>query len=167
MRRSCAALSQRRLRVAQRGMTLVELVFVMLVVAVLAAVSTPAFTNLVVSQRLRAAGTDLVSSLQVARSEAIKRNDSVTVKPSADTWTSGWVVKTALGDSIDRKSPLGRRVTVASAPDSIVYGPNGRLNVAGVARFQFSDAQTESGVTPRCVIVDTSGYPRVEARPCQ
>ena len=45
MRRSCAALSQRRLRVAQRGMTLVELVFVMLVVAVLAAVSV-SYTHL-------------------------------------------------------------------------------------------------------------------------
>lgn len=167
MGRARAAVSQRRRRVAQRGMTLVELVFVVLVVAVLAAVSTPSLTNLVVSQRLRSAGTDLVSSLQMARSEAIKRNDSVTVKPSADSWTSGWVVKTALGDAIDSKSALGTRVTVASAPDSVVYGPNGRLNVAGVARFQFSDAQSESGVVPRCVIVDTSGYPRVEARPCQ
>ena len=56
---------------------------------------------------------------------------------------------------------------LASAPDSVEYGPSGRLVVAGVTRFQFSDSDTGSGVTPRCVIVDTSGYPRVEARSCQ
>ena len=161
------ALQASRLRDTQVGFTLIELAFVVLVVAVLAAVSAPSFTNLVVSQRLRAAGTDLVSSLQIARSEAIKRNGNVIVKPSADSWTSGWVVATPLGDALDSKNPLGLRVTVASAPDSVEYGPSGRLVVAGVTRFQFSDSDTGSGVTPRCVIVDTSGYPRVEARSCQ
>jgi type IV fimbrial biogenesis protein FimT len=155
-----------RLRAAQRGGTLVELACVMLVVAVLAAVSVPSFTNLVVSQRLRAAGTDLVSSLQIARSEAIKRNGNVTVKPAADSWTSGWVVASALGDAIDSKNALGNRVAVATAPDAVVYGPNGRLSVPGITRFQFTDVQSGSGVTPRCVIVDTAGYPRVEARSC-
>ncbi|HET9337589.1 MAG TPA: GspH/FimT family pseudopilin [Casimicrobiaceae bacterium] len=167
MRAGTTASRERRLRTTQRGLTMVELAFVMLVVAVLAAVSVPSLTNLVVSQRLRAAGTDLVSSLQIARSEAIKRNGNVTVRPAADSWTSGWVVATALGDALDSKNALGNRVTVASAPDAVVYGPNGRLVVAGVTRFQFADTQSESGVPSRCVIVDTSGYPRVEARSCQ
>ena len=59
-----------------------------------------------------------------------------------------------------------RRVSVSTAAESAVYQSSGRLSVAGGARFQFADTDTGSGVTPRCVIVDTSGYPRVEARAC-
>lgn len=152
---------------AQRGVTLVELMFVLIVVSVLAAVSVPSFVNIVVAQRLRAAGTDLVSSLQLARSEAIKRNGEVTVRPASDNWTGGWVVATAGGEAIDRRNALGNRVAVSRAPTAIVYRPNGRPDAAGGARFQIADADAAPGVTPRCVIVDTAGYPRVEARSCE
>lgn len=156
----------RFVRCEQRGVTPVELAFVLLVVAVLAAVTVPSFANLLVSQRLRAAGTDLVSTLEIARSEAIRRNGTVTVKPSADSWTGGWVVATSLGDALASRSALDARVIVASAPPAVVYGPDGQLLVPGVTRFQFSDAQNAAGVTPRCVIVDASGSPRIEARRC-
>ena len=154
-------------RRASRGFTLVELAFVLLIVGVLASVAAPSFTNVIVAQRLRAAGTDLVQSLQLARSEAIKRNGSVTVAPASDKWTLGWSVTNPLGDAIDRRAGLGERVAVSSAPDAVVYQASGRLSVAGGARFEFSDTDTGSGVTPRCVIVDTSGYPRVESRACK
>ena len=152
---------------AQCGLTLVELMFVLIVVSVLAAVSMPSFVNIVVAQRLRAAGTDLVSSLQLARSEAIKRNGDVTVRPAADSWTGGWIVATAGGEAIDRRNALGNRVAVSRAPTAVVYRPNGRPDVAGGTRFQLADAESAPGVTPRCVIVDTAGYPRVEARSCE
>ena len=138
----------------------------LLVVAVLAAVTLPSFANLIVSERLRSASTDLVSSLQTARSEAIRRNGTVTVKPSTDSWTSGWVVATARGDAIESRSALDRRVAVASARAAVAYGPDGQLLVPGVTRFQFSDAQNAAGVLSRCVIVDTSGSVRIEARSC-
>lgn len=150
----------------QRGVAHVELAFMLLVVAVLAAVTVPSFANLLVSQRLRAAGAELVSSLEIARSEAIRRNGTVTVRPAADNWSGGWVVATALGDSLASTSARDARVIVASAPVAVVYGPDGRLLVPDGTRFQFSDAQNAAGVMPRCVIVDTSGPPRIEARPC-
>lgn len=164
MRMPTARPSSRRRRA--RGFTLVELVFVMLIVGVIAAVSAPSFMNVVVAQRLRAAGTDLVKSLQLARSEAIKRNASVTVAPATDRWAAGWTVVNGEGDAIDTRQALGNRVAVSSAPTTVVYQSSGRLSVAGGARFQFSDTDSASGVTPRCVIVDTSGYPRVESRAC-
>ena len=49
---------------------------------VLAALALPDLSNLLVNQRLRAAGTDLMSSLIVARSEAIKRNAPVEIRPA-------------------------------------------------------------------------------------
>ncbi len=151
--------------VTQRGIARVELAFVLIALAALAAVSVPSFGNLVVAERLRSAGADLVASLELARSEAIRRSDVVTVRPIADRWTGGWVVSTARGDSIDRRSALGGRVTVPRAPDSIAFGPDGRPAVGGV-RIELADADRTTGVVPHCVIVDPAGTPRIEAKTC-
>ena len=152
--------------VTQRGIARVELAFVLIALAALAAVSVPSFGNLVVAERLRSAGADLVASLELARSEAIRRSDVVTVRPIADRWTGGWVVATARGDSIDRRSALGGRVAVPRAPDSIAFGPDGLPGVGGV-RIQLADADRTTGVASRCVIVDPTGRPRIEAKTCE
>lgn len=149
------------------GFTVVEMVIVMLIVAVLSLVATPQITGVVVAQRLRAAGGDLVSALYMARSEAIKRNVNVSVRPLAgNDWTSGWVATAAGGEQIDRRPPPGNRVEVTLAPDAIVYTPSGRPDPLGGARVELHDAYRQAGVTPRCVIVDTAGVPRVEPRTC-
>jgi len=148
-------------------MTVIELIVVMLVVAALALVATPQITGVVVAQRLRSAGGDLVSALYIARSEAIKRNVNVTVRPLAgDEWTSGWVATADGGEQIDRRPAPGVRVAVTRAPDAIVYTPSGRLDPLGSVRVEFSDVERQAGVASRCVIVDTAGVPRVEARDC-
>lgn len=151
--------------VTQRGIARVELAFVLIALAALAAVSVPSFGNLVVAERLRSAGADLVASLELARREAIRRSDVVTVRPIADRWTGGWVVATARGDSIDRRNALGGRVTVPRAPDSIAFGPDGLPGVGG-ARIQLADADGTTGVAPHCVIVDPTGTPRIEPKTC-
>jgi type IV fimbrial biogenesis protein FimT len=151
----------------QRGVTLVEGVVVMLVVALFGLIAAPQITGIVVAQRLRAAATDLVSSLYLARSEAIKRNANVSVRPAvADDWTAGWIVAAAGGEQLDRRAGAGARVQISRAPEAIVYTPSGRLDPLGIARVELADAEHHPGVPSRCVIVDTAGVPRVEAREC-
>ena len=138
------------------------------VIAVLAAIALPSLANVLAGQRLRAAGTDLMSSLLLARSEAIKRNAQVVVAPrSAGDWKSGWRVATvATNEQVDRKEALGVRVDVALAPLSIVYERNGRLGIAGVAQVEFRDSERQPGVQARCVLVDPSGLPRLQVGGC-
>ena len=151
-----------------RGFTAVEALTVLAVVAVLAAVALPSLANVLAGQRLRAAGTDLMSSLLLARSEAIKRNTQVVVAPrSAGDWKSGWRVATvATNEQVDRKEALGVRVDVALAPLSIVYERNGRLGIAGVAQVEFRDSEAQPGVHARCVLIDPSGLPRLQVGGC-
>lgn len=151
---------------AQRGLARVELAFVLIALGTLAAVSVPSFGNLVVAQRLRAAGTDLVATIEFARSEAIRRNDVVTVRPTAGQWTAGWVVATARGDPIARKGAPGGRVAVERAPSSIAFGPNG-LPAAGGVRIELVDADKAPGIAPHCITVDAAGKPRIESRACE
>jgi type IV fimbrial biogenesis protein FimT len=151
-----------------RGFTVVEALTVLAVVAILVSIALPSLANVLASQRLRAAGTDLMSSLLLARSEAIKRNAQVEVAPrAAGDWKSGWRVATvATDEQVDRKEALGVRVNVSLAPASIVYERNGRLGVAGFAQVEFRDSENQAGVRARCVTIDPSGLPRLQLGEC-
>jgi type IV fimbrial biogenesis protein FimT len=151
-----------------RGFTAIELVIVMGIVTILAALALPDLSNLLVNQRLRAAGTDLMSSLIVARSEAIKRNGPVEIRPASGTdWTQGWVVRaTASNEQIDKRNPLGTNVAVSLAPAFIAYQHNGRLTAAATNRVQFSDNRTGSALHPRCLVIDPSGLPKLILGAC-
>lgn len=157
-------LSRRRLA----GFTVIEAMTVLAIIAILAAVALPNLSSVLAGQRLRAAGTDFMSSLLLARSEAIKRNAQIVVTPrTADDWRSGWRVAVVTTDEqVDRKEALGLRVAVPLAPATIVYQRNGRLGIAGVVRVEFRDEENQAGVEARCVTIDPSGLPRLKRGSC-
>jgi len=152
-----------------RGLTLIELMTVLVVLAVLATIALPSLAEVLAAQRLRAAGTDLVTSLLIARSEAIKRKARVEVAPlAADDWTSGWrVASVVTEEQFDRRDPPGLRVSVTRAPDNLVYERTGRPAVAGTTQFEFQDSERQPGVKARCVTIDPSGLPKLEVGVCR
>ncbi len=158
----------RSIRNSPRGFTAIELVIVMAIITVLAALALPDLSNLLVNQRLRSAGTDLMSSLIVARSEAIKRNGPVEIRPVSGTdWTKGWVVSaTANNEQIDKRNPLGSNVAVSLAPAFIAYQHNGRLSAAATNKVQFSDNRSGSALPPRCLVIYPSGLPKLSLGAC-
>lgn len=153
---------------SQAGFTLVEMVVVLVIVAILAAVAMPSLSSALANQRLRAAATDLVSALLLARSEAIKRGAQVQVAPLfAGDWNAGWrVVATGTGEQVDKTEALGHWVEVGLAPATIAYERNGRLSVAGSTQVEFRDSAGAAGVASRCVTIDPSGMPRLVASSC-
>lgn len=83
------------------GFTLIELIVTMAVAGILACIAVPAFSSFVQNDRDVEQVNSLVSSLNYARSEAIKRDSQagITVCPSVDgatcsgtNWYGGWVV---------------------------------------------------------------------------
>lgn len=84
------------------GFTLIELMIGLTVLAILLALAVPSFRQFSLSNAATSANNDLVTSLQLARSEALKRNRPVTVCASADgeecgadsDWGSGWIAFT-------------------------------------------------------------------------
>ncbi len=69
---------------------------VVVVVGILAAVAAPTMTDMFRTMRLSAAASALQVSLNLARSEAIKRGSdarvTVAANGTAGAWTNGWTV---------------------------------------------------------------------------
>lgn len=85
-----------------RGLSLIELMVTVVVLAIILAVAVPAFQGTIASNRLTTSTNDLLSAMAMARSEAIRRGGRVTVCKSADGtacttaggWEQGWIVFT-------------------------------------------------------------------------
>lgn len=145
-----------------QGFTLVELMVVVFIAVMLAAIATPSMGRLIATQRVRAAAGDLHLALIRARSEAIKRNASVTLSPVGGSWGGGWAV-------MDPENPDGpplqnfpapRGTTVTSSLGEVVYNRHGRTTLLGAERsFQVSAAR--EGVA-RCVLLEPSGRAAVK-----
>lgn len=67
-----------RSRMRSRGFTLIELMITLTVAVILIAIAIPSFNYLTVSSKLTTVSNGLVTALNTARMEAIKRNNLVT-----------------------------------------------------------------------------------------
>ncbi len=73
-----------------KGFTLIELMITVVVLGVLAALALPSFQSILEGRRLVGAADDLYSNIQYARSEAIKRNETIRVQVTTGTnWCFG------------------------------------------------------------------------------
>lgn len=83
-----------------RGFTLIELMVTLTILGILTLLAAPSFNEAILGNKLAGFSNTFVASAQLARSEAIKRNNAVTLCRSADgqtcaasgTWQQGWIV---------------------------------------------------------------------------
>ena len=143
---------RRSLARAAQGFTMAEIMIVLTIVGILAAVAAPNMINMIRANRVKTASFDVFSSLNVARSEAIKRNRPVTMAPTGGNWARGWNISDAQG--VIKDQPGWEDLTVAG-PAQVVFTSSGRLNGA-TANFSL----VGENVPPqknRCITLDPSG----------
>lgn len=99
------------------GFTLIELIVVIALAAIIMTLAVPSYQNLIANNRITAHTNELVTAINMARSEAVKRNvrvvlcrsanptaSSPTCGGSENTWTTGWLLFAA-GDTNDTYDP--------------------------------------------------------------
>jgi len=139
-----------------RGFTLVELVTVICIAAIFAALAGPPFRDFIIQQRIRNAAFELMADIAYARSEAVKRNSTVTIS-KVGTWTGGWTV--AAGGTTLRTHPaFNNTITVTMGSSSIDFSLNGRASSS--ANFTIDDTGGSATISARCVSIDASGRPQ-------
>jgi len=136
------------------GFTLIEMMVVIGIVAILGAVAAPHLGATIKRQRIKTAAFDVFASLTYARSEAIKRNTTVTLTPAAGGWNKGWQIKDANNNVL--RDQKGWDNLTLTGPNTVAFSGSGRLSAG--AGTPFSLAGDDSYMTTsRCVMLDLSG----------
>ena len=135
----------RRVRAAcahVRGLTLVELVVTLAVLATLVSMAAPSFRDTIQNVRLVGETNRWARTIRLARSEAIKRSGTVTVCARASEgtcgtdWSDGWVVfEDAAGAGTIGTRDAGEALIAehAGAPEGTSRSAAGFVRPAGLA----------------------------------
>jgi type IV fimbrial biogenesis protein FimT len=141
----------------EQAFSLIEVMVVVAILAILTTIGAPAYRDMIENQRARDAASALHASMILARSEAMKRNISVTVTPNnADNWANGWQIENPNIVGTIESQPALSNLTILG-PANVIYRSSGRTQAS--ASFTAT-----SGSHNRCVDVDISGRPAV--KPC-
>lgn len=166
------------------GFTLVECLIAVAVLAILTTSAIPAYTSMLTSHLLATQANDFLAALNLARSEAIKRNGRVVVcksvagedcEPDAG-WEQGWIVFDDRNNNanLDGADELLRRVgalaegfvMVGNTPvaEYVSYTPLGLTKTTSGA-FQAGTltlCKSTAGNEGRQIVIGITGRPRVK-----
>lgn len=151
------------------GFTLVELSVTLAVAAILVTMAVPSFRGSVLNTRLTSETNRVVTDIQLARSEALKRNKTVILcrsanpnaatpscNSSANNWNSGWLVFVSGDTNTSYDSATDTLIKVSQAA-----ADNLTISTSGISseRLIFNgDATTDSaGLTARFALCDDRG----------
>jgi type IV fimbrial biogenesis protein FimT len=142
---------------ASGGFTLTELLVAITILAVLIALAAPSFVEAIRNRRLDSQIGQLVYSLNVTRSEAVKRNSPTTICKSANgsacatsgEWQQGWIVFVdANGNQVFDGSPEEIiHITQALLPG---FTLRASTNVVNAVSFDAKGVSTTAGVFVLC-----------------
>ena len=156
---------------SSRGFTLIEAMIAIALIGLLLLAGLPAFTTMLSNLRVRAVSDGLLSGIQFARTEALKRNLNMTFQLDPATGIGGgWAVFPTgdIGNVLQSKSAAeGGAVLVALATGGteIVFGNLGRRITPGaatpilginVSNPEIGSCETVSSGSVRCLRVSVS-----------
>ena len=173
----------------QTGLTLIELMVTLAVAIILVAVGMPLFSGIVANNRAVAQTNSMVSALNLARSEAVRRGTPVAVcasttalptaspacATSSPVWTNGWFVFADDDDDgvVDGGETLLRMWDALPANATVTATTTGSAwltfdNAGGAGSLHTLELNQSdaTGTAARCVTVTAPGNIRMNRGTC-
>jgi type IV fimbrial biogenesis protein FimT len=140
------------------GFTLIELMVTVAVLAILVTVAIPNYRAFVMNSRMTAQANDFLAALNLARSEAVKRNAPVSMNAVGGDWASGWEIVDAGGNVLKVHPALEGASSLDGDATTITFQSNGQ---AGETSFNLCNPDTsiapgrdiEVGLSGRATVV--------------
>lgn len=140
-----------------RGFTLVELIITVAIIAIVMSYAVPAYSRFVAQNKVQSFAYALASDLNNARSEAIRRGQTVEVCAASDTtvascagavtnnWSKSWI--TVASGSVIKVHQAEAGTVASTTLSSVRFAASGRPNNAGSIVFQDAAATTSASVS--------------------
>lgn len=142
-----------------------ELMITIAIAGILVGIAIPSFTSIIASNRVTTITNELVTSLNLARSEAIKRGEQVVVRKLGANWEGGWQVFV----DIDRSTLAKQNVFDASdivlrvySALPVTYTLRGNNNFTNFIRYQPNGSSNNIGSFVLCDNSDGNGIPEAK-----
>ncbi|MEZ5581873.1 MAG: GspH/FimT family pseudopilin [Candidatus Competibacteraceae bacterium] len=152
------------------GFTLIELIVTFVVAALVVTIAVPSFQSIIRANRLTANANSFVTTIQFARSEAVKRSTRVTLCKSADgatcTTSGGWQQGAIVFvDDVTENATVDAGETVLRVVDDLDGGLSllGNANVSNYISFlgsgfpRLTSGGLQVGSLAVCVDLDNDG----------
>jgi type IV fimbrial biogenesis protein FimT len=89
-----------------RGFTIIELLITLVVGTILLTMAVPSFTSMIRNNRITAQANEFITTINLARSEAIRRGATINVSSTSGTnaWQNGWSMTLASDGTVLRQT---------------------------------------------------------------
>jgi len=166
---------------SRAGFTIVEVLITLVIVGVMLVVAIPPMVDFLEDMQMSSDTNDLLSSLLMARSEAVTRNSTVSLckidpnSPTAcdnsESWQSGWIafedldadgVRDGGEEILETYLGMGESTSVTSTgfANYLSYRPSGATNTNGNLTICVNSTIAQD------IVINATGRPRIAESSC-
>ena len=160
---------------AQQGFTLIELIITLVIAGILLSIGIPSFNSFLKNNQLTTQINELVTSINLTRSEAIKRGFSSTICKSdtrtscGGNWTDGWIVfedQDGQGDVDAGVDTVIRVYDELQAGNTLTFGAKNRITYSsqGIAvgfNDTFKLCDNRGATKAKGIVISNTGRARL------
>ncbi|WP_416208273.1 GspH/FimT family pseudopilin [Halomonas sp.] len=136
------------------GFTLIELLVTIAVMVIMATIAVPSFQSMMASSRVASDYNQVLSGLNYARSEAVKKRSDVTFTVTQE---EPWIYQVSDDDGVLRQRSAKDSRTSLSEDFSVKFGPLGKPTGPCSSGCDLTLGNKYSGVSDRTINISVMG----------
>lgn len=150
--------SRTRQPLRQQGLTLIELLTTMSVIAIVLSIGVPSFQSLMANNQITTTTNLFVAAMSLARSEALKRSKTITVAPESDSMGERLVVSTTTNGAVEviQRIPLPVDMDIITALSEVRFLRSGFMDNNADQTITVCD-DVRTGETGKVITIGVSG----------